>query len=196
MTKPKKKSRWQQRLEDMQKQQQVRAKRIKNSNGWSTAWHGSAYRPMNRPATMVRSSILARCWPAPAPTGPAQADDALRTAIGATRTIRLFFSCERTPCFGQCPAFRIDMYRSGMPPTTGRSNVERKACYTGRGQQDTLAALLKEAEGVGFFDLDDPYDGHVTDLPSMHLRLVAAMGRTSDHGTLQGTHRRFKEFGV
>ena len=85
----------------------------------------------------------------------------------------LFFSFERTPCFGQCPVFRMDIYRHGTATYTGRSNVERIGSYKGRFGKATMTALLKEAEGIGFFTLEDTYDGPVTDLPSMHLRLVS-----------------------
>lgn len=85
----------------------------------------------------------------------------------------LFFSFERTPCFGQCPAFRVNIFRDGTASYEGASNVERIGRYTGRFGMADLEALLKEAEGIDFFAMDDSYDGPVTDLPAMHLHLVS-----------------------
>ncbi|MBK8339180.1 MAG: hypothetical protein IPK99_03870 [Flavobacteriales bacterium] len=85
----------------------------------------------------------------------------------------LFFSIERTPCFGKCPAYRIKVYRSGYATYEGISNVERLGMNRGQVGLDTLAVLLKEAEAIGYFDLQDSYDRQVTDIPSTRLRMVS-----------------------
>jgi hypothetical protein len=92
---------------------------------------------------------------------------------GEGRTDSLFFSFERTPCFGMCPAFRLNVYRSGYATYEGRSHVEREGMHEGRVGMDTLALLLKEAEAIGFFALEDRYDSQVTDLPSLIIRIVS-----------------------
>jgi len=91
---------------------------------------------------------------------------------GAAAGDSLFFFLERTPCFGACKAYRISVYRSGYARYEGRSNVEKEGMHEGRIGQDTLATLLKEAEAMGFFNLQDSYDGQVTDLPSTIVRIV------------------------
>lgn len=91
---------------------------------------------------------------------------------GPEKADSLFFWLERTPCFGQCKAFRIKVYRSGYATFEGRANVEKEGMHNGRVGLDTLDMLLSEAERIGFFDLNDRYDSEVTDLPSAILRVV------------------------
>ena len=85
----------------------------------------------------------------------------------------LFFSIERTPCFGKCPAYRIKVYRSGYATYEVISNVERLGMNQGHVGSVTMAILLKEAEAIGYFALQDSYDRQVTDIPSTRLRMVS-----------------------
>lgn len=99
-------------------------------------------------------------------------NDALQLG-GTEASDSLFFAMERTPCFGRCKAYRINVYRSGYATYEGRMNVEKEGMHEGWVGKDTLDLLLKEAGSVGFFALNDRYDSDVTDLPSSILRVVA-----------------------
>lgn len=92
--------------------------------------------------------------------GPAQADS-------------LFFSMERTPCFGKCPAYRINVYRSGFATYKGISHTKFEGDHESRISEDTLALLLAKAESLSFFTMQDKYDGQVTDLPSTIIRVIS-----------------------
>jgi hypothetical protein len=85
----------------------------------------------------------------------------------------LFFSLQRTPCFGQCKAYRIQVYRSGFAVYEGSSFVEKMGTHHGRVGTDTLAMLLRKAQEVDFFAMQDRYDSQVTDLPSTIIQVVA-----------------------
>ena len=88
-------------------------------------------------------------------------------------TDSLFFSLERTPCFGKCPAYTVSIYRSGFAVYDGRTFAPRQGRYTGRVDVATMRTLLGKAEAIGYFDLQDSYDGPVTDLPSTITRIVS-----------------------
>jgi hypothetical protein len=92
---------------------------------------------------------------------------------GPTPADSLFFTLERTPCFGKCKAYRINVYRSGYATFEGRVNVEQEGMNNGWIGKDTLEILLKEAERIEFFGLNDSYDSPATDLPSSIIRVVA-----------------------
>ena len=92
---------------------------------------------------------------------------------GPTPADSLFFSLERTPCFGQCKAYRIRIYRSGYAIYEGSSFVDKVGTFEGRVGTDTMALLLRKAEEVQFFGMQDKYDSQVTDLPSTIIRVVA-----------------------
>ncbi|MFN9039726.1 MAG: DUF6438 domain-containing protein, partial [Planctomyces sp.] len=72
---------------------------------------------------------------------------------GATEADSLFFSLERTPCFGQCKTYRIRVYRSGFAVYEGSSFVEKTGTHYGHVGSDTLALLLRKAQEVDFFNL-------------------------------------------
>jgi hypothetical protein len=104
--------------------------------------------------------------------------DGPRKAVGddqrfGSATDSLFFSLERTPCFGKCPAYTVTIHRSGHATYEGRSFAPRQGMHTGRVDRTTMEALLARAEAIGFFGLADSYDGPVTDLPSTIIRIVS-----------------------
>lgn len=110
---------------------------------------------------------------------------------GASAIDSLVFSLERTPCFGQCKAFRINVYRSGYATFDGRTHVELEGMHHARIGADTLEIIMKEAESLGFFQLQDKYDSEVTDLPSAILRVVGG-GRDKRVVGRVGTPANFK----
>ncbi len=85
----------------------------------------------------------------------------------------VFFSLERTPCFGTCPTFKITIFQDGSAMYEGRRFAPREGRYTGRVDAATMKALKEEAEARGFYAMDDVYDKPVTDLPSVIIRMNA-----------------------
>ena len=75
-------------------------------------------------------------------------------------------SFERTACFGKCPTFKADLYGDGKVLYHGINNVENKGHYQGEVDADQLEALYKKAEAIAFFQMNDKYDGNITDVPS------------------------------
>lgn len=85
----------------------------------------------------------------------------------------LVLAFERTPCFGPCKAYRINLYRSGHATYEGRAHVEKEGMYNGRVGQDTMEAIVREAGRIGFWGFEERYDSPVTDLPSTIVRVVS-----------------------
>ncbi|MBL7952989.1 MAG: hypothetical protein JNM62_14870 [Flavobacteriales bacterium] len=112
---------------------------------------------------------------------------------GTDKADTLFFSLERTPCFGTCKAYRINVYRSGYATFDGRSNVEKEGAHDGRVSPEIMDDLLQEAVRIKFFDLQDKYDGPVTDLPSSIIHVVAN-GKDKKVIGRVGTPENFKSF--
>ncbi len=112
---------------------------------------------------------------------------------GIAKTDTLFFSMERTPCFGTCKAYRINVYRSGYATFEGRAHVEKEGMHSGHVGKDTLEMLMKEAEKIRFFELKDKYDSEVTDLPSSVIRIIG-MGKDKRVIGRVGTPATFTSF--
>lgn len=75
-------------------------------------------------------------------------------------------SFERTACFGKCPTFKADFYGDGKVLYHGMDNVENKGHFQGKVDTDQLEILYKKAEAIAFFQMNDKYDGNITDVPS------------------------------
>lgn len=112
---------------------------------------------------------------------------------GAAEADSLFFSLERTPCFGACQAYRIKIYRSGFATYDGRGNMEKMGMHSGIVPAEMMEDLLGKAERSGFFGLNDKYDAQVTDLPSTIIQ-INSNGRMKKVVARVGTPATFKSF--
>lgn len=112
---------------------------------------------------------------------------------GETAADSLFLSLERTPCFGPCKAYRLNIYRSGYATYEGRANVELEGMHEARVGKDTMEAILKDSERIDFYGLDDVYDSPVTDLPSIIIRMVSN-GRDKEVKGRVGVPPKFRAF--
>lgn len=112
---------------------------------------------------------------------------------GATSADSLVFSLQRTPCFGTCKAYTINVYRSGFATFEGRANVDKEGMHQTRITTAKVQDLVAEAEANGFFKLEDKYDAAVTDLPSSIIRVVAN-GKDKKVIGRVGTPESFKAF--
>jgi hypothetical protein len=115
------------------------------------------------------------------------------TTTAETAADSLVLSIERTPCFGACKAYRLHVYRSGYATYEGRVNVELEGMHEARIGRDTLDAILREADRIGFFALDDVYDSQVTDLPSTIIHIALDKRDKRVLGRV-GTPAKFKAF--
>src|SRR5690606_1133660 len=105
----------------------------------------------------------------------------------------VFFSIERTPCFGTCPTSTLTLMRDGAAIYEGRRCAPREGRYSGQVDAATMQALKEEAEARGFYGMDDVYDRPVTDLPSVIIR-VNADGRDKQVVGRVGPPQAFKNF--
>jgi hypothetical protein len=105
----------------------------------------------------------------------------------------VFFSIERTPCFGKCPAYTITIQRDGGATYVGRSNVDREGTYTSKVDNVMMVKLFDKANAIGFFDMQDKYDGPITDIPSTIIRM-SANGRDKKVVGRYKTPSSFKPF--
>ncbi len=90
-----------------------------------------------------------------------------------SKTDSVFFSLQRTPCFGQCPAYTFTIYADGGARYLGRTFAPRVGEYTGKVDRASMQALYDRAVSIGFFGFQDKYDGPVTDLPSTIIKVNA-----------------------
>lgn len=78
----------------------------------------------------------------------------------------LFFRMERTPCFGQCPTYTVNIYASGWALMEGKQFFDYTGFYTTKFSESDLIQIEKLAMMNGYPKMENVYDAPVTDLPS------------------------------
>jgi hypothetical protein len=78
----------------------------------------------------------------------------------------LYFTMERTPCFGMCPTDKVQIFSDGKVIYEGIRFVDMMGVYEGEMSEGQLIRLENQLRDMRFFMLMDEYDGPVTDLPS------------------------------
>jgi hypothetical protein len=78
----------------------------------------------------------------------------------------LVFRMDRTPCFGQCPTYTINIYQSGWSLLEGKQFFDYEGFYTTKFTEEDLIQIENLALKYGYQKMDHVYDGPVTDLPS------------------------------
>lgn len=96
----------------------------------------------------------------------------------------LFAKIERGACFGTCPIYVLEIYKSGYAVYTGKRFTEKTGIFEAQVTADEMKQLLQKAEDIKFAEMNDVYDGKVTDLPSTTTSIVI-------NGKLKTVYRRY-----
>lgn len=75
-------------------------------------------------------------------------------------------SLERTPCFGTCPVYKLTVYSDGKVEYEGKDHVKEKGSRSSKIDEKLFLRLMNKVDEIGFFKLNDRYEGRVTDLPT------------------------------
>jgi hypothetical protein len=78
----------------------------------------------------------------------------------------LFFRIDRTPCFGQCPTYTVNIYQSGHAQMEGKKFFDYEGFFATKFSEDELIRIEKMAIESGYAKMNHVYDAPVTDLPS------------------------------
>lgn len=73
---------------------------------------------------------------------------------------------ERTACFGTCPSFKFSVSKNGYADYTGYAFVKNEGKYTAKVSQEVIQTILKAADNINYFDLEEFYWEAVTDVPT------------------------------
>jgi hypothetical protein len=99
---------------------------------------------------------------APIAAIPVVAKDQSRTSEDS-----LLMSMERTPCFGLCPTYKIEIYKKGFVLYRGYTYVENKGIYSTHLSAEDVKKLTDYANEIKYFELKDTYiNAYMTDFPS------------------------------
>lgn len=102
------------------------------------------------------AALLGACW-----TGadPATAPPAVSNRARESREpLPLRVKLERTPCFGECPAYTVVVYGDGRVEWTGHSNVAAVGSRQGRVTRSELEELSRRIDRARFFERNEHGD--------------------------------------
>ncbi|MCC5918450.1 MAG: hypothetical protein JJU02_14105 [Cryomorphaceae bacterium] len=77
-----------------------------------------------------------------------------------------FVSFERTACFGTCPVYTVKISGDLKITYKGREFSQPKGEYEATITSEEWKTLQEKIAMTRFFELEDEYDGYITDVPS------------------------------
>ena len=80
----------------------------------------------------------------------------------------LLVSLNRTPCFGSCPAYTVEIFQDGTVKYKGSGYVKRIGFFTATADADFIAQIMKQAETVNYKGFQNRYPAEnveIADLP-------------------------------
>jgi hypothetical protein len=81
----------------------------------------------------------------------------------------ILISLEKTSCFGPCPAYKLEIFASGLVLFNGTGNHEMIGKYKSQLDPQALQQLVEKFKTSNFFNFKNSYTADVQDLPTTYL---------------------------
>lgn len=79
----------------------------------------------------------------------------------------LMVSIERTPCFGACPIYKLEVFKSGYALYNARNFTPVKGLYYAYVEIEKITSVIKRAKETGYLQMNDEYrNPRIVDFPS------------------------------
>ena len=91
---------------------------------------------------------------------------ATKAPVAAKSEAAPVLTFERTPCFGTCPAYTMQVFADGRVAYEGRRGVPMLGTKELKLPASAVADLLRQAKEARFEQFQDRYSMNTTDLPS------------------------------
>jgi len=79
---------------------------------------------------------------------------------------------QRTACYGQCPQYKVSVYRNGTISYEGKLFVDKIGCFSATIPLNKVKKIKSVLEELDFFILDSLYKAPMTDIPSVITEVV------------------------
>ena len=87
------------------------------------------------------------------------------------------FTFERTPCFGTCPGYVMQVYADGRVAYEGRRAVPLMGKQDLKMPASAVADLLRQAQAAHFEQFEEKYSRNTSDLPSTVIAIRQPSGK-------------------
>ena len=83
-----------------------------------------------------------------------------------TLSDNLFLKMQRTPCYGKCPNYTLEIFESGKVKYNGKMFVENIGEFESVLSTTSIQTIKNKIKEINFFELNDKYDSPATDIPA------------------------------
>lgn len=90
-------------------------------------------------------------------------------------------SFRRTPCFGSCPAYSVEVWSDGQVTWNGEQHVTRLGAYTAQAPAGWIKDLLRKGELTGFFKLGSYYPTNGRPVPDVPQTIIMLRQGMQEH---------------
>lgn len=94
------------------------------------------------------------------------------TVIKVNTPPTLFVKMQKTPCYGQCPNYELEIYDNGDVTFKGKMFVDFIGLYKSTISNSEIETIKNKIVEVNFFELDSLYDSPATDIPSCIIEVT------------------------
>ena len=81
----------------------------------------------------------------------------------------IMVSLQRTPCFGQCPVFKIQLFNDGQALYEGKAHCKRVGIYKSVASFELMKTIQQKAILINYLSLNERYpkgESMITDIPT------------------------------
>ncbi|MBA3899375.1 MAG: hypothetical protein H0X62_04055 [Bacteroidetes bacterium] len=104
----------------------------------------------------------------------------------ATQSNDVLATLERTPCYGTCPIYKLMILKTGRAVYEGVDHVDKIGRFTTNFSKAEMDAILRKAEEVGYWEMQDEYDSPITDFPTTITSVRKGSKAKSIHNRVDG----------
>ena len=72
-------------------------------------------------------------------------------------TIQLMAKIDRTPCFGKCPVFTIELFDDGTVKYTGVAFVDKQGSFTAQASTEFIKQIQSKALSIKYLSFENKY---------------------------------------
>jgi Domain of unknown function (DUF6438) len=99
----------------------------------------------------------------------------------AEEKLELILEFIKTPCFGKCPTYSVQLWSNGKMIYDGKSNVEKMGRFESSANNSFIYTIFQEAEKIDFFELSDKYPTDGTTIPDLPKTIIFLKNGTNEH---------------
>ena len=92
----------------------------------------------------------------------------LALTLSLTTAATPVITLERTPCFGSCPIYKVEIFADGRIVYEGEDFVKRKGRAQDRISKAAVQQLVREFNRINYMKLEDEYVSMGPNCPDFH----------------------------